>query len=105
MSTTGGEYIADLARDVIEETTGVGFHTLTGSSVQDCAALSVAEELDLEPEKCTMHQGDKIGKSAIGELVRSKNKVIVNHFPHGLNLFKKLCDQTRHFSAHQLSKV
>ena len=105
VSTTGSEYIADLAREVIEETTGVGFHTSTGSSVQDCAALSVAEELDLEPEKCTMHQGDKTGKSAIGELVRSKNKVTVNHFPHGLNLLKKLRDQAHHFSVVHTNRV
>ena len=78
---------------------------MTGSSVQDCATLSVAEELDLEPEKCTMHQGDKIGKSAIGELVRSKNKVIVNPFPHGLNLLKMLRDQARHFSAVHTNRV
>ena len=105
VSTTCGEYIADLAREVVEETTVVEFNMLTGSSVQDCAALSVAEELDLEPEKCTMHQGDKIGKSAIGELLRSKNKAIVNPFPPGLNLFKKLRDQARQFSTAHTNRV
>ena len=105
VSTTCGEYIADIAREVVEETTVVESDILTGSSVQDCAALSVAEELDLEPEKYTMHQGDKIGKSAIGELVRSKNKAIVNPFPPGLNLLKKLRDQARHFSAVHTNRV
>ena len=59
---------------MVAETTGIEFNILTGSSVQDCAALSVAEELDLEPDECTMHQGDKIGKSAIRELVRKKRQ-------------------------------
>ena len=103
VSTTGGEYIADLAREVVKETTGYDFNTLAGSSVQDCAALSVAEELDLEPEKCTMHQGDKIGKSAIGELVRSKKKAIVNPFPAGLNLLKNYV--TKHAIFQQFTAI
>lgn len=64
MSTTRGEYIANLTRDVVK-TTCFDFHTLTGSSVQGCAEFSVAGDVDLGPEKCTMHQYDIIGKSAI----------------------------------------
>ena len=30
-----------------------------------------------------MHQGDKVGLSAIGKLIRSKNRVAVNPFPEG----------------------
>ena len=41
------KYIADLAREMDKETTGVKFNALTGSLVQDCAAFSDAEELDL----------------------------------------------------------
>ena len=55
MSATSGKHVANLAREVVAGTTGVKFKILTGSSAQDCAALSVAEELDLEPDKCTMH--------------------------------------------------
>eukprot|EP00039_Didymoeca_costata_P019587 m.338136 g.338136 ORF g.338136 m.338136 type:complete len:811 (+) comp18321_c0_seq1:106-2538(+) len=48
----------------------------------NAAALKVATESDLgyEAEVCLMHQGDKIGSSAVGDLVRSKNKVEVNPF-------------------------
>ena len=35
----------------------------------------------------------------------SKNKAIVNLFPHGLNLLKKLRDQARHFSAVHTNQV
>ena len=103
VSTTGGEYISELARKVVKETTGFDFHMLTGSSIQNCAALNVAEELDLEPEKCTMHQGDKIGKSVIGELVRSKNKVIFRPFSAGLNLLKNYV--TKHAIFQQFTTI
>jgi len=43
---------------------------------QDCVALSVAKEIGISKTKaCDMHDGDKIGQSAIGELIRTKNKV------------------------------
>jgi len=36
-----------------------------------------------------MHDGDKIPRSAIGHLLRSKDKVSVNPFPEGVALMKK----------------
>jgi hypothetical protein len=36
-----------------------------------------------------MHDGDKIGQSAVGGLIRSKNKVQINPFPEGQELMKK----------------
>ena len=105
VSTTGGKHIFDLTREVVEETTSFNFHTLTGSSIQDCATISVTEEPNLESEKCTMHQGDKIGKSSIKELAKSRNEVIDNPFPVGLNLSKKLHDQAQQISAVLTNKV
>ena len=55
MSATYRKRVAGLAREVVAETIGVESNILIVSSVQDCPALSVAEELDLEPDKCTMH--------------------------------------------------
>eukprot|EP00966_Prymnesium_polylepis_P123065 2845533-Prymnesium_polylepis.1 len=45
-----------------------------GSARQDAAAIGVARELGIEEEICSMHQGDKVGSSAVGDLVRTKNK-------------------------------
>ena len=75
------------------------------SSVQYCAALNIAEELDLDKDKYTMHQDDNIGKSAIRELVRSKHEKIINPFSAGLDLLKKLRNQARHFSTVHTSRA
>ena len=45
-----------------------------------------------------MHDGDKLGKAAVGELVRTKNKREVNPFHAGKALVKKVHDQAVHFS-------
>ena len=68
---------------------------MTDSSVQYCSGLSVAQELDIEPENNKHH--DKIGKTVIGELVRSKNKIFINPFPVGLNLSNNLRDHVHNF--------
>ena len=53
-----------------------------------------------------MHQGDKLGLSAVGLLVRSKNKVIVNPFHAGVDLYKKVHKMGTHFSyAKRRSKL
>ena len=64
MSTASRKCVSYLAREVVVETTRVKFNILAGSSVQDRALLSVAEELDLDLDKRTMHQGNNVGKSA-----------------------------------------
>lgn len=51
--------------------------------IQDRAALSVATEFELDQEACDMHDISKISRSAIGDLVRTKNKQTVNPFPRG----------------------
>ena len=42
-----------------------------------------------------MHDTDKMVKSAIGELVRTRNKVEINPLPEGLDFLKKLRDQSK----------
>ena len=87
-----GGYIADLAREVVKAIAEFDFQTLTGSSVQYYVVLNVVEELDVEPEKCMMHQWDKLRKSALVELIKSNQKVIVNQFPVWLSLSKNTRD-------------
>ena len=42
-----------------------------------------------------MHDTDNMGKSTIGELMRTRNKVEINPFPEGLDLLKKVRDQAK----------
>ena len=72
---------------------------IVGSAVQDAAAKSVARLLGLEVETCDMHDTDKVGQSAIGELTRRKDGEEVNPFPEGLALLKKLRDQAKWFGS------
>ena len=75
------------------------FKQIVSSSVQDPAARSVANAWKLEVEMCDMHDGDKVGASAIGRLVRKDGRRnIVNPFPEGQALEKKLNNQAKHFS-------
>ena len=45
-----------------------------------------------------MHDNDKVGSSAVGNLARTKNKRPVNPFPEGQVLLVKLWDLEKHFS-------
>jgi hypothetical protein len=48
----------------------------------------------------------QVGSSAIGNLVRTRNKVPINPFPEGQALLKKLRDLAKHFSyAKRLSEL
>ena len=46
-----------------------------------------------------MHDTEKVGKSAIGELVRTRNKIEIKPFPEGLDLPKKLRNQDKWFES------
>ena len=46
-----------------------------------------------------MHDTDNMGKSTIGELMRTRNKVEINPFPEGLDLLKKVRDQAKWFES------
>jgi hypothetical protein len=68
------------------------------SVIQDRAAKGVSSHLGLDEEVCGMHDGDKIGQSAVGGLVRTKNKTPINPFPEGQALIKKAHALGTHFS-------
>ena len=97
LSSIGEGNITNLAKEVVEDITSFEFHILTANYTQDCTAHNDTDELDLDPDKCAMHQGDKIGKSTISKLVRCRSKVIVNQFPVGEELLKKLRDSDHNF--------
>ena len=59
----------------------------------------VSDELGMaEKEVCGMHVADKLGQSAVGALVRLRNKVPVSPFPQGQALLKKAHAVAVHFS-------
>ena len=92
--------VSSLGETLIKNRTNFDFKQIVSSSVQDAAAKSVANAWDLEVEMCDMHDGDKVGASAIGRLVRKDGRRnIVNPFSEGQDLEKKLNQQAKHFSS------
>ena len=74
------------------------------SIMSDRAALHVAalvesteSEVD-HGDACDMHDLDKVGRSAVGDLTRSKNKKPINPFPGGQALMNKVHAMAKHFS-------
>ena len=67
--------VAELAEDVCDETFGLKFQDTLAFLVQDLAASSVSKELEVNKVECDVHQGDKVGVSAVGELIRTVNKI------------------------------
>ena len=62
---------------------------MANAAIQDGAALGVARALGVEDNVCLMHDNDKVGSSAVGNLVRTKNKKEINPFPEGQDLLKR----------------
>mmetsp|Transcript_35623 Transcript_35623/g.87622 ORF Transcript_35623/g.87622 Transcript_35623/m.87622 type:complete len:467 (-) Transcript_35623:497-1897(-) len=73
------------------------FMDVIARMIQDGAALSVARLLEFEDEVCGMHSGDKIGQSAVGCLVRTRNRRAVNPFPEGAKVMKLCQSISAHF--------
>ena len=63
-----------------------------------CYAKGVSAQIGLDEEVCGMHDGDKLGHSAVGNLVKMKDKQVVNPFPDGQALLKKAHALAVHFS-------
>jgi hypothetical protein len=89
---------AETIQTVVTELMGFKYNQVMASMISDLAAKGIAREFDQVGEWCDMHQGDKIGRSAIGDLVRSKNRVPVNPFPAGQALMKKCHSMAVYFS-------
>jgi hypothetical protein len=83
---------------VMTAVTGFAYNEIMAAMISDLAAKGIAREFDQVGEWCDMHQGDKIGRAAVGDLVRSKNKVPVNPFPKGQTLMQKCHSMAVHFS-------
>lgn len=62
------------------------------------AAVRVATELGLEEEVCLMHEGDKIGASAVGSLVRRKRSRDINPFHSLQDTITTFRTIAKHFS-------
>ena len=92
--------VAELVRRVVLEVTAKEVSEIVSLAVQDGAALGVARQLDMdEVEGCDMHDGDKIGQAAIGELVRTRMKVPINPFTDGKEIVTKFHKMSTHFSS------
>mmetsp|Transcript_37826 Transcript_37826/g.106865 ORF Transcript_37826/g.106865 Transcript_37826/m.106865 type:complete len:156 (+) Transcript_37826:152-619(+) len=76
---------------------GLPLDNIVGSVISDRAAKGVSEEFGLEEEVCGMHDGDKLGRSAIGELLRRRDKKVINPFPEGAELMAKAHEMAVHF--------
>ena len=75
-------------------------------SVQDRAALSVSNYLGItEAEPCGTHNGNKIERSAIGELTWSKKKIVVHPFVKRKALIKRFQDLAKHFSSTKINRL
>jgi hypothetical protein len=62
--------VAKLFEDIVFEHTGCTLKSILASMVSDCAAIGVSTVAGMEKQEgCDMHDSDKVGKSAIGDLV------------------------------------
>ena len=93
-----------MVKKEVKAVTGWDFGNICGLSVQDGAAKGVARFLELEVETCDMHDSNKIGRSATGELLRCDGRGgIVNEFAKGKEMMNKLRDQGKHFYASHIN--
>jgi hypothetical protein len=82
---------ANLWKEVVDERCGgLEYEDIVGRMRSDRAAKGVAGVLDMEEEEvCEMHDTEKLGRSATGGLVRTRNKVAVNPFQEGVDLVQR----------------
>ncbi|KAL1504104.1 hypothetical protein AB1Y20_010514 [Prymnesium parvum] len=82
--------VAEMWEQTMLQRTGFEFHKIVSRMRSDRAAKGVAGQLDMgEEEVCEMHDTDKLGRSALGGLVRSRAKTPINPFPEGVALVAK----------------
>lgn len=94
---------ADVTADMLDRTfvtrTGYSLLAICGIMVSDRAALAVSAAAGMkEKEACEMHDWDKVGQSATGQLTRSRAKVVINPFPEGVELMSLFHKMATHFS-------
>ena len=62
------------------------------------ADKGISKSFELSEDVCGMYDVDKVGQSATGGLTRSKDKKVINPFPEGVLLLKKVHTQDVYFS-------
>ena len=65
------------------------YSDLFASMISDLGAIGTASQFGQVGEECNMHQGDTIGRSAVGDLVQTKKETQVNPFPQGQALMNR----------------
>jgi hypothetical protein len=81
------------------ERCGYALIALAGCMVSDSAASGVSRAAEIEVEEtCDMHDGDKVGQSATGRLLRTRKKHPVNPFVVGVALMAAAHAMGVHFS-------
>lgn len=84
-------------KEVFQEINRFLFKNVITSVKQDVATIKTTKYLDLEKKACDMHLMAKVGKLAMGELVRTqKGVIIVNLFLEGQELLLKQKDQVKY---------
>lgn len=93
------EGVKDLLVNCCLKTTGCTLGSICSLMVSDGAAVGVSTAAGIEErESCDMHDGDKVGQSATGRLLRSRRGTPVNPFPDGVALMKLAHKVGTHFS-------
>ena len=77
--------------------TGFDPKDIQGSCGADGADHKVSVLASVEARVCFMHNGDIVGASAVGKLVRTNMKVAINLFSEGNNLISKAHNLATHF--------
>lgn len=90
--------VATKLEQVFKERCGFSVDQMVGSMTSDVAAYGVGDRFHVRKDKCNMHQFNKLGDSASGDLQRSKGKVVVNAFKEGQALLKLVVDCANFFS-------
>lgn len=84
------EDVARLWKDIMVERCGYEYNAVVARMRSDRAAKGVSSALDMEEQEvCEMHDTDKLGKAAIGALVRTRMRVPVNPFDEGVALISR----------------
>ena len=78
--------------------TGFEYGKVSCCTIADKAAAGVAKVFHHDEAVCSMHVDDKIARSAIGDLVCTKNKVKINPFPEGQRVINLAHDAASYFN-------
>jgi len=90
--------VARKVEEVSQAVLGHSYGDVSHSTIADFAAIGVCSELDHEEEGCDMHDDDKLGRAAVGDLVRSRKKVVVNPFDECQAILTKVKDAAVYFT-------